>query len=478
MNSKQLSILIVLLVLIGGLGLYLYKRNTASWRSTERVAEQKLLGDFPLNDVAHITVKHTNSELNLVKQDDQWKVRERYNYPANFQEISECLRKMWELKAVQTQPVGPSQLGRLELMPPDKGTNSGTLVEFKDKNDKLIRSVLLGKKHMRQSASPSPFGGDSGGWADGRFVLVQGDKPAGEVEVSVVSESFSNVEPKPDSWINKDFFKVEKLRSISVTTTNATNGFTLAREVEGGEMKLADKKPNEELDTTKVSSLGSALSYPNFNDVVSPEAKPETLGFDKPVKATLETFDHFVYSVQIGKSTNDDTYPLKFSVTADLPKERTPGKDEKAEDKTKLDKEFKEKNDKLKEKLNQEKALEKWTYLVSKWTVDPLLKTRLELIAPPKKEEEKKDQAQQNTAAKIDGAKPDQDNLLDSLSTNILTPPSPLVAPPPANPITQTNGVPPTPAVVLPPTEKIMSQSPTNMPPPKPAEAAPATAPK
>jgi len=41
--------------------------------------------------------------------------------------------------------------------------------------------------------------------------------------------------------------------------------------------------------------------------------------------------------------------------------------------------------------LKQEKAFEKWTYLVSKWTVDPLLKERKDLLAE-KKEEPKKEE--------------------------------------------------------------------------------------
>ncbi len=84
--------------------------------------------------------------------------------------------------------------------------------------------------------------------------------------------------------------------------------------------------------------------------------------------------------------------------SADLPKERKPGKDEKTEDKEKLDKEFKEKMSKLDEKLKQEKAFEKWTYLVSKWTVDPLLKERKDLLAE-KKEEPKKEEKEPSGAA-------------------------------------------------------------------------------
>jgi len=78
------------------------------------------------------------------------------------------------------------------------------------------------------------------------------------------------------------------------------------------------------------------------------------------------------------------------AVTAQIPKERTPGKDEKPEEKTKLDKEFKEKQKKFEDKLSQEQSYGKWIYLVSNWTVDSLLKERSQLLAE-KKEEPKKE---------------------------------------------------------------------------------------
>jgi hypothetical protein len=134
--------------------------------------------------------------------------------------------------------------------------------------------------------------------------------------------------------------------------------------------------------------VGYALSSPSFNDVLSPDKKPEPL-----VTATLETFDNFAYTVRVGnKTTNEDNYPLNVSVAATFVKERTPEKDEKPEDKEKRDKEFKEKVQKLEDKLKQEKSCEKWTYIVSKWTIDPLLKERKDFLVE-KKEETKKDEA-------------------------------------------------------------------------------------
>jgi len=247
---------------------------------------------------------------------------------------------------------------------------------------------------MRKSGNASPFGG-SDGWPDGRYVLVMN----GPKDVAVVSDALSEVDVKPDRWLNKDFFKVEKLKTISVTHTNGTNSWKLTRETENGPLTLADAKSGEQLDSSKSSSAGSALSYPSFTDVVSPQAKPEETGMDHPVLAKLETFDGFTYTIKVSGKTNEENRYLNMNVTVDLPKERTPGKEEKAEDKEKLDKEFKEKMSKLEEKLKQEKTFEKWTYLVSKWTVDPLLKERKDLLAE-KKEEPKKDEPKQEETKK------------------------------------------------------------------------------
>jgi hypothetical protein len=387
MNRKQLLIILVIGAVLGGIGLYLTRQKSASFERTAKIASDKLLGDFPVNDVAHITIRQHTNEVNLGKA-EVWSVKERANYPASSGDIIELARKLWDLRSAQSQKLGESQLGRMELLPPDKGgTNSATRVELKGKDGKTIRTVLLGKKSMRGGGGADPYGG--GGWPNGRWVYLP-DKPG---TAYLVSEAFSEIEPKPDRWLSKDFFKVEKIKAVAVTFPAATNSWKLSRETESGEWKLADAKPEEKLDASKTSSFSSALSSPGFVDVLV-GAVPEQICLDKPTTVVLETFDNFSYTVKVGSKTNDN-YAMTVGVSATLPKERTPGKDEKPEDKVKLDKEFKDKQTKLEEKLTQEKATGKWTYLVSSWTVDSLLKKRSELFAE-KKEESKKDEASED----------------------------------------------------------------------------------
>lgn len=409
MNRKQFLILIILGLAVGGLGIYLANRQKASYESSSSPGggEQRVIKDFPLNDVTQIRILQGTNEVNLVRG-DVWTVKERWDYPANFTEVHNLLTKIWELKPVQEVEVGPSQYGRLELVSPaeNKGTNSATLIEFKD--GKGTRSILLGKKHMKES--PGGGMGMGGGFPVGRYVLAPDSK-----KVWLVSEPFSNVEPKPEHWINKDFFKVEKVKSVAVTSPNPTNTWSLSRESEAGEWKMADLKEGEKFEASKASSLNYALSSPNFNDVASPQAKPEEIGFDNPTVAKLETFDGFTYTVTIG-ATNEENIYLKTDVAANLQKERTPGKDEKPEDKEKLDKEFKDKLTKLEEKLKNEERFEKWSYLVSKWTADTLLKPRTDFFAEKKEETKPADAA--NKPA-------------DATAPPILTLPPELTTPPP-----------------------------------------------
>lgn len=377
MNRKQLTLILVAFVLLGGLGLWLRHRDAATYRASAAQMGQKVLGDFTVNDVARLRIRKGTNTLTLALKDDRWVVAERADYPANFTEIGETLRKLWDLKVVQpiAGPLGPAALERLEL-DPDATNNPATVVELLDQDGTALRTLLLGKQHRRQPTTPSPFGGDEG-WPDGRYVMLQGAAAHG---ASLVAETFSQLEPRPESWLNRDFFKVEKPRTIAVTYPDApTNSWKMTRASETNDWTLADAQPHEKLDPSKVSVLGSVLSWPSFEDVVVTD-NPTTLGLDQAVPIEIETFDGFRYTLRAAPKGSEEKYHLMVDVAAEFPKERTPGADEKPEDKEKLDKEFKEKTEKLTEKLRNEKGLAGRVFLVSKWTLDSVLKKRSDFL--------------------------------------------------------------------------------------------------
>ncbi|MEI8289885.1 MAG: DUF4340 domain-containing protein [Verrucomicrobiota bacterium] len=378
MNRKQFIILLVLVVVIGATGLVIRQRGQSSWQSAGQAIGRKLLPDLPVNDITQITVKAGGSELNLARRDTVWCVRERNDYPANFSEISRLLLKFADLKMVQTEEVGASQLGRFELLPPGAGAKTATQIQFKDQSGKTRNSVLLGKKHMNK-ARGGQFGGMGGdeGWPDGRYVMVG----SGAKALAVVSDPLDNVQPKPEAWLNKDFIHIEKPRTITLQFAEATNSWKLARAAETNDWQLADAKADEKLDPAKVSGVTSPFSSASFSDVAVLNASNAPAG----TTLTVETFDGFTYVAKIGTSENGN-YPINILVSANLAVERVVAKDEKAGDKAKLDKEFKENLAKLAEKLATEKRFSSWIYQLPTYTVESLLKPRKELLVEEKKE--------------------------------------------------------------------------------------------
>ncbi len=402
MNRKQLLLLLVALAIIGGAGLFLLQRHQQSWTESEAQIGQKLFKDFKLNDIAAIEIKG-DTNLTLERKDSGWCVRQRGDYPANLTQIKEVLLKMGDLKVVQSDPIGASQLARMHLAEAGKGPDSAILVEFKDAQGKPLESLLLGKKHTHASDRPSPMPYGEDGYADGRYVMLGSDTKT----VLTISDALNTVDPKPADWLDKDFFKVEKPATVSFVSTNATNSWKVSRASESAAWVLADTKAGENMDSNKVSSLASSLNMPSFVDVAA-DAAPEKTGLDHPLTVTIETFDHFTYILKIGHKTPENEYNLNVAVTADIPSARAPGKDEKPEEKTKLDKEFQDKTKQLQDKLAKEKALARWTYLVNNWPVDPFIRDRSQLMVD--KKTDKKDASATDAATPPE--LPDSDPIL------------------------------------------------------------------
>ncbi|MEY4690993.1 MAG: hypothetical protein RIT19_1318 [Verrucomicrobiota bacterium] len=382
MNTKQLAILVAVGLALGGAGLYVRNQQSAGYRQSSAQLGGLLLSGFDASSLTGVRITQGTNQLSVLKSGNDWTVKERGGYPANFGSIQDFVRKLVDLKATQPLQVGPSRLPVLELVAPDKGP--GVLVELLGADGKPTRSLILGKKHTKggQDDGGGGLGGMGGAWPIGRYVMVDN-----KIETAaLVNEPLSNAEPKPDQWLDKEWFKIEQPVSITVSHPEPTNSFSLTRTNEFSEWSLVDTKPEEKVDTAKTGAFSSLLSSPSFDDVIV-DGQPAALGLDNPVQARIKTAGGWTYTVKLGKAQEGDRYPVQFTAEAQLAGQRTPGKDEKKEDAERLDKEFAEKLKKQQEKLKAEQSRGRWTYLVSRWSIESLLKKRAELMVDPKKDE-------------------------------------------------------------------------------------------
>jgi hypothetical protein len=396
MSSKQLIPLLILVVLLGAAGLVIHQRNRSAYQGAGRSENARVMDKFPFNDVAQVTIQQGTNELHLAKK-DIWRVVERYDYPANFGDLSQFLITVSDLKARQQEEIGPSQLGRLELDP-----GSRLEVGFLDQSGKMLALLRLGKTQTRKSTKPSPMGeGGEETMPTGRWAQSGADTN----HVVLVADTFDRVTLRPDQWLDKEFLKISKLRQLSVAYTSPTNSYRVSRESETAPWKLVDAKPGEELDSSKASGLSYFLNSSSIADVLPPGAPLQQNGLDKPTVAVLDTFDGFTYTLQIGAKTNED-YAVRCSVTApewiqstNVPNEiiekftaealaeqggASTNKDLSPAAREQLQKKLAESRKASQDKFAQEKSFEKWTYLVSSYTLEPLLKERAQLLVEKK----------------------------------------------------------------------------------------------
>jgi hypothetical protein len=383
MNRKQFLILVIVLVVLGGAGLALFWQDIAHYRESGARIGAKLLPDFKVADVAQVRLQDAHSEATLVNKGDRWVVQERGDYPANVQDISSLVVKLLELKVTQAETVGASLLPRVELVAPSNAASTsapggkegvGTLIEFKDKAGKVLASLILGKKVLKKDPlNPLPNARD--GVPAGRYVLVSGAKD----KVVVVSDPLSAAEAKPGKWLAKDFFKVERVRTLAVGPDGAAPNWKITRDVEWGQWKFSG---GGELDASGAVGAVNALGNISFTDVA---VKPEEAA--KPMVAVAETFDNLTYRIKLAGKKGSDDYYLNVTVAGEPPKKRVPEKDEKPEERERRDKEFAESLKRLEERISREKALAKWTYVTAKSAVQPLLKDRPQMTAHKEKKE-------------------------------------------------------------------------------------------
>jgi hypothetical protein len=379
MSRKQFLVVLAVLAVLAVAAAGVMLSDRSSWTSGDSLAGRKALPGLKISDVAEIAIRDSSGELHLQRTEAGWTARERAGFAADTDRVAAMLIKLAEVKVVQSEPLAEGQRARLELLEPkDKTTGAGTAVELKDAKGAVLGRLLLGKKIMKGSAMASI--GRPEADATGRY-LVAGDEAK---TLLAVGDPLLEAAAKPRDWLVKDLLRVEGAKKVS-SMKDGKLRWTVARNTEGMDWKLAGSVQAPDLQ--KATDLSSSLGWVNLVDVVPDPAKADT-GLDHPVTVQAQTFDGLKYTLDIGKQV-DSNYYLRIAVSGEPARTRPAVKGEKAEDKAKKDREFEERRKKLLEQVDREKKLAAWTYLVSKTTVDPLLRDRQQLL-PEKKKPAKK----------------------------------------------------------------------------------------
>ena len=464
MKKNQLLLLLAVTALLVILGFVALKRSKEGVSTRTSKIGEKLYANFPVNDVAKITVKTAEQSATLTRNSGKWVVASHHNYHAKFTQIHDFLKKMLDLKLMQNVNAGPSHHGRLELLTPENKEGGGKLVTFYDDGGTELASIIIGKEHMKKppAGQPAgPFGG--GGYPDGRFVINPGSGT-----VALVSETFTSISDDAMSWLNKDFLKVAKIKK-GEASKGGDVVFSLSRETESGTLALAGDVPEgKELDTAKVGNVDRAFSYANYAAVAGPkDMDVAKFAFEEGTKYHCETFESFKYDVEIGakitEGEHNGKYPVRIAVQYSEPAIAAGPEGETPEAKAKREAEHKKNTaDQWKKFKDESERFHGWTFVCDEHTIEEVLYTRDNFFKDIEKEEPEAGDAPATPAG---GPPPPPPGLA----------PTPVLPPVPPTPPAP-EPTPATPKAATPPAPPVVPVPPVPTPPPAEAETPPPAA--
>jgi hypothetical protein len=397
MRTKNFVVLLVLAAVVCGLAYLSHTRKRTRIPAAASLIGSPVLPALAdvetLNGVERIVFTSADQTVRVARVENRWVAPDKYGYPLDFEKVRRFLRSMADLKVGQVLRADTAQLASLNLVDPADAPaggsdGTGTQVRLEKGDGSLVASILVGKERSRPSGSEDQFGG----YPDGRFVLAD-SRPF------LVSETFSDLPEDAKDWLDEDLANVSSFDVASITITgDGDDALTFQREGESGSFKLADLAEDEEMETSKSSSLANALSYLTFVDVADPALTDTQLGMDAPVVMRATTKKGAVYTLTVGgKAPEGDDRYARLNASYTPPPE--PAEEPPAEGEEETDEARKAREDAAAKRRQEQEKLAKevkelnakfadWTYVLRSYKVDAISAERATYV---KKKETKPD---------------------------------------------------------------------------------------
>ncbi|MCX7158620.1 MAG: hypothetical protein NT176_05545, partial [Proteobacteria bacterium] len=98
MNKQFVAILAVLVVILGGGALVVFKQGESASPAVVGQLGQPLLKGLKASEVASITIREPKETLTLAKKDGRWTIAEKNGYAADLDRVTDLVVKSIELK--------------------------------------------------------------------------------------------------------------------------------------------------------------------------------------------------------------------------------------------------------------------------------------------------------------------------------------------------------------------------------------------
>jgi hypothetical protein len=247
MNGKMIGILAIVTIMAGLLAAQLSQTPTISTTQTNQALYPQLLD--VLKDVNEIQIKTKTSAVSLLKNGEQWGVKEKANYPAAMDKIADVLNGVANLSTVEAKTDKAELYSKLEVEDVAIENSKSVQVILKKGND-TVADLIVGKIR--------PSKGDSS--RNEMYIRKATDKQSWVVLGNLT------VARQMAEWLDKQVANVEENRIREVVV----NQIRVFREKSDDKnYQLVDLPEKANIEQPNVRNLVRTLDHLNFDDVIS-----------------------------------------------------------------------------------------------------------------------------------------------------------------------------------------------------------------
>ncbi|HEX7012887.1 MAG TPA: DUF4340 domain-containing protein [Steroidobacteraceae bacterium] len=292
MTSRRLLTLSIAAILAIVIGLWLATRQAGSGGGEPEALYPKLKEQLDSLTAVRIYKAGDALAVQLQKQNDDWTVSERSNYPADESKLSKLVLAIAEAKPYEQKTSKPEQYPSLGVEDTSKADASGIRIELVGPAEPV--NLIVGR---------------SGPGTDSHYV-----RRAGEAQSWLIDEHI-DTSSTPEAWLRKNIIDVsaDRIHSATVTHEGAKPYTAIKTSRADANFKVEKLPKGKKLKYDSVANtFATALSAFTLSDV-RPASEFESI--EPTDTATFKTFDGLVVSLK--GWTRDDKHYVALEPTFD-----------------------------------------------------------------------------------------------------------------------------------------------------------------
>ncbi len=282
MKLKTLSMLAIIAAVLIIVAVFMAEQQEPGTPTTGQPVFPEL--ETVINDVTELSVATQSGTITLYRQENIWRVKEKYDYPADLGAVRETLIGLAELTTLEPKTRKPELYEKLGLQDVEAEGSLSTGITLKDATDNTVAAAVIGDDRPAQGKS---------GYKE-LFIRKAGDPQTWLVQGRLT------VEKNPGKWLDKGLTQIEtkRVRRLVVTHPDKTRLVVEKAKPTDLNYQVANLPEGLEIESQfTVNNIVSTVTSLSLDDIKPQNEVPFD---DQPVRtAVFETFDGLQGTVQL-----------------------------------------------------------------------------------------------------------------------------------------------------------------------------------